>query len=94
VSQLVRRPDQPTAEAAGIFRYTTLGQEAATTLVAAVAPEFRAWAVSLTFLLIATGQAVGSPLAGAGVAVLAVPGIFIACAALTGLGALLAPQAQ
>jgi predicted MFS family arabinose efflux permease len=48
--------------------------------------------VGLSFLLIAVGQAIGSPLAGAGVATLSLPGVFAVSAAVTGIGALLAPR--
>ena len=55
-------------------------------------PDRTSFGVGLAFLFIAAGQAAGSPLAGAGVAPLTLPGVFIACAAVTGIGALLAPR--
>jgi predicted MFS family arabinose efflux permease len=52
-------------------------------------PDRASYGVGLAFLLVAVGQAVGSPLAGAGVETLTLPGVFVACAAVTGASALL-----
>lgn len=54
-------------------------------------PDRASFGVGISFLVIAAGQAIASPLAGAGVEPLGLPGVFIACAAVTGIGALLAP---
>jgi predicted MFS family arabinose efflux permease len=55
-------------------------------------PDRTSFGVGLSFLLIAAGQAVGSPLAGAGVELFTLRGVLITCAAVTGMGALLAPR--
>lgn len=55
-------------------------------------PDRASFGVGTSFLFIAAGQAIGSPLAGAGVEPLTLPGVFIAGAAVTGIGALLAPR--
>lgn len=55
-------------------------------------PARASFGVGISFLLIATGQAVASPLAGAGVDPLGLSGVFIASAGATGIGALLAPR--
>jgi predicted MFS family arabinose efflux permease len=57
-------------------------------------PDRASFGVGIAFLLIAAGQAVGSPLVGASDEPLTLPGVFIACAALTSIGALLAPRGQ
>lgn len=55
-------------------------------------PDRASFGVGISFLCIAVGQAIASPLAGAGVEALTLPGVFIACVAVTGIGALLAPR--
>ena len=55
-------------------------------------PDRASFGVGISFLLIAVGQAVGAPLAGAGVDPLTLPGVFIACAVVAGAAALLAPR--
>jgi predicted MFS family arabinose efflux permease len=55
-------------------------------------PDRASFGVGISFLLIAAGQAIGSPLAGAGVEPLTLPGVFMACAAVASIGALLAPR--
>lgn len=57
-------------------------------------PDRAAFGVGISFLLIAAGQAVASPLAGAGVDPLGLSGVFIAAAGATGIGALLVPRGQ
>jgi len=57
-------------------------------------PDRAAFGVGISFLLIAAGQAIASPLAGAGVGPLGLSGVFIACAGATGIGALLAPRGR
>lgn len=57
-------------------------------------PDRASFGVGISFLLIAVGQAVGAALAGAGVdtLTLTLPGVFVACAVVAGIGALLAPR--
>ncbi|GAA4415336.1 YbfB/YjiJ family MFS transporter [Georgenia halophila] len=55
-------------------------------------PDRASYGVGISFLCIAAGQAVGSPLAGAGVEPLTLAGVFVACAAVTVVGALLRPR--
>jgi predicted MFS family arabinose efflux permease len=55
-------------------------------------PHRASYGVGLSFLLIAAGQAIASPLAGAGVGRLGLPAVFIACAGVTGVGALITPR--
>jgi predicted MFS family arabinose efflux permease len=55
-------------------------------------PRRPAFGVGIAFLLVAVGQSIGSPLAGAGVESITVVGVFIACAVVTGIGALLVPR--
>lgn len=57
-------------------------------------PDRASFGVGLSFFLIAAGQAIASPLAGAGVEPLGLSGVFIASAGATGIGALLAPRGR
>lgn len=59
-----------------------------------VFPDRAFFGVGISFLLIAAGQAIASPLAGAGVGPLGLCGVFIACAGVSGIGALLAPRGR
>ncbi len=56
-----------------------------------VRPDRPAAGVGVAFFALAVGQAVGAPLAGAATEVVPLVGVFVACAAVTVVGALLGP---
>jgi len=74
--------------------YLRTNREAMAEMATRLFPDRAAFGVGISFLLIAAGQAIASPLAGAGVGPLGLSGVFIACAGATGIGALLAPRGR
>lgn len=87
--------DQPllAAAAAAVFGATYIALTGVLLVWATwLFPTRASFGVGISFLLIAAGQAIASPLASAGVGPLGLSGVFIACAGATGVGALLAPR--